>query len=154
MSAVLKTPLCRFLPMRETDLDTVMRIEKITYPHPWTYGIFRDCLKAGYSCWLLEQNSVVLGYGVMSVAVGEAHILNICIHPQHQGQGLGRELMEYLLHLARRHNAATMFLEVRPSNIAACILYENLGFNEVGLRRNYYPDKNGREDALILALEL
>ncbi len=154
MSAILKSPLCRFLPMREKDLETVMCIEKAAYPHPWTYGIFRDCLKAGYACWLLEQHHKIVGYGVMSMAVGEAHILNLCVHPKYQGRGLGRELMEYLLHLARRHHTETMFLEVRPSNVAACSLYEHLGFNEVGLRRKYYPGEKGREDALILALAL
>lgn len=154
MSAVLKTPLCRFLPMHESHLDTVMRIEKAAHRHPWTDGIFRDCLRSGYACWLLEQQARIVGYGVMSVAVGEAHVLNLCIAPQQQNQGLGREFMGYLLHLARRHNAATVFLEVRPSNKAACALYEQLGFNEVGLRRNYYPAEKGREDALILALEL
>ncbi len=140
--------------MCEADLDAVLHIEYQAYPHPWTPSIFRDCLTSGYACWLLKQDEDILGYGVMSVAVGEAHILNLCIHPQYQGQGLGLALMEHLLRLARRHHANTMFLEVRPSNVAACALYERLGFNEVGLRRNYYPDNNGREDALILALEL
>ncbi len=155
MSAVLQTPLHRFYPMHESDLDAVMHIEKMAYPHPWTQGIFHDCLKAGYACWLLKQNDCILGYAVMSIAAGEAQLLNLCIHPEHQGLGLGHELLAHLLHLARRHNAAAMFLEVRPSNHAACALYRAQGFNEVGLRRNYYPtDKKGREDALILALEL
>jgi ribosomal-protein-alanine N-acetyltransferase len=87
----------------------------------------------------------------MSVAAGECHILNLCVHPQAQGNGLGKKLLTKLLLVARKHHADTAFLEVRPSNKIAITLYSNSGFNEVGMRRNYYPAKHGREDAIIMA---
>ncbi len=157
MSAVLQSPRpksARFRPMREADLSAVMRLEQQGYLYGWTFEIFRDCLSAGYQCWLLEEAGLLLGYGVMSVAAGEAHLLNICVDPVQQGQGWGRHLLQHLLRLAQRHGTNTVFLEVRPSNTAACALYAQSGFNEVGLRRNYYPNGKHREDAVIMALEL
>ncbi|MDX1443815.1 MAG: ribosomal protein S18-alanine N-acetyltransferase [Gammaproteobacteria bacterium] len=158
MSAVPETALARFRPMRDTDLPAVMQTETAAYPHPWTEGIFRDCLRAGYNCWVIEQGDRLVGHAVMSVAVGECHILNICVHPDLQGHGLGRRLMEHLLRLARGYGAKMALLEVRPSNMAAVAMYESMDFSEVGRRRNYYPDGPGhngdREDALVMALGL
>ncbi len=140
--------------MRESDLPTVMRIEARAYDYPWTYGIFQDCLRYGYCCWVFEHDDCVDGYGIMSIAAGEAHILNLCVRPEVRRHGLGRKILNYLVDLARRHDADTVLLEVRPSNRAAVSLYHQLGFNEVGTRRNYYPAENGREDAMILAKTL
>jgi len=136
------------------DLDTVMDIESHAYDFPWTQGIFRDCLRVGYCCWCYENDGLILGYGVMSVAAGESHILNITVRPESQRQGIGGKLMKHFLQLARRHDADTVMLEVRPSNVSAISLYEKMGFNEIGVRRNYYPADEGREDALLLALSL
>jgi len=136
------------------DLDTVMDIESQAYDFPWTQGIFRDCLRVGYCCWCYENDGLIQGYGVMSVAAGESHILNITVRPESQRQGIGGKLMKHFLQLARRHNADIAMLEVRPSNTSALRLYEKLGFNEISVRRNYYPSDNGREDALLLALSL
>ena len=140
--------------MQEKDLPDVMRIEHRVYEYPWTYGIFQDCLRYGYCCWVFERDGCLDGYGIMSVAAGEAHILNLCVRPEVQRRGLGRKILGYLVDLARRHEADTVLLEVRPSNHAALKLYHVLGFNEVGMRRNYYPTKDGREDAMILAKSL
>jgi ribosomal-protein-alanine N-acetyltransferase len=140
--------------MREADLDQVLAIEQVAYPFPWTRGIFEDCLRVGYSCWVLAEGTTILGYGVMSTAVGESHVLNLCVCPDRQRQGLGRRLLGHLLRLARSHHADTALLEVRPSNRGALALYREAGFNEVGVRRGYYPGHRGREDALILALDL
>jgi len=136
------------------DLDAVMEIESRAYDFPWTQGIFRDCLRVGYCCWCYEIDGLIQGYGVMSVAAGESHILNISVRPESQRQGIGSKLMKHFLQLARRHDADTVMLEVRPSNKLAIKLYEKLGFNEIGVRRNYYPAHQGREDALLLALSL
>ena len=136
------------------DLDAVMEIESRAYDFPWTQGIFRDCLRVGYCCWCYENDGFIQGYGVMSVAAGESHILNISVRPESQRQGIGSKLMKHFLQLARRHDADTVMLEVRPSNKLAIKLYEKLGFNEIGVRRNYYPAHQGREDALLLALSL
>jgi ribosomal-protein-alanine N-acetyltransferase len=151
MSAILKQPALHFRPMRETDLEEIMAIERRSYRYPWTRLIFNDCLRAGYCCWVCERQGVVEGYGVISIATGESHLLNLCVRPESQQQGIGRKLLLHLISLARRHNAEMMFLEVRPTNRAARALYESMGFNELGSRREYYPADHGREDALILA---
>ena len=140
--------------MQLTDLSDVLRNERRGYTHPWTEGIFRDCLRNGQECWLLMCSDQNVGHGILSVAAGESHLLNVCVHPDFQGHGFGRILVEHLLERARTGEASTIFLEVRPSNVAACELYDKLGFNEVGIRENYYPSNVGREDALVLAKEL
>jgi|TARA_B110000196_G_scaffold41707_1_gene31948 [ribosomal protein S18]-alanine N-acetyltransferase len=140
--------------MQLTDLPDVLRNERRGYTHPWTEGIFRDCLGNGQECWLLMCSDQNVGHGILSVAAGESHLLNVCVHPDFQGHGFGRILVEHLLERARKGEASTIFLEVRPSNVAACELYDKLGFNEVGIRENYYPSNVGREDALVLAKEL
>lgn len=154
MSAILKNPLLRLRTMEIEDLDQVMQIEHSCYDHPWTAGIFRDCLRVGYCSWVMELDDVIIGYGVMSVAAGEAHVLNICMQTEYQGRGLGRKVLKRLLNLAKDHRVETVFLEVRMSNKVAQMLYESEGFNEIGQRRGYYPASHGREDALVFAKTL
>lgn len=152
MSAVLKGEALDIRPMRDGDLTLVLDIEREAYAFPWSEGIFRDCLRAGYCCWVVEQRDVLCGYGIMQVGSGESHILNLCVRASSRGQGLGRVLLGHLLDVAREHRADTALLEVRPTNRAALGLYAAMGFNEVGVRRGYYPGRDGREDALILAI--
>ncbi len=140
--------------MHEEDIDTVMAIEQRAYPFPWTHGIFRDCLRAGYPMWVALRDGAIVGYGVLSVAVGEAHILNICIDPDVQSRGYGRRLLRVLVRCARAQRAERVFLEVRPSNPRAIALYDDEGFNEIGRRPRYYPAHHGREDAIVMAMEL
>lgn len=154
MSAVLKQALARLRPMQDADLGTVLDIEREAYGYPWSPGIFRDCLRVGYCCWVLEYQGFVDAYGIMSVGARESHILNLCVRVGSQRQGLGRTLLAQLLDVARDHGADTTLLEVRPTNRAAITLYESMGFNEVGRRNAYYPAKGRREDALILARSL
>ena len=154
MSAVLKSVPIAVRPMQESDLDAVLAIERRGYEFPWSRTIFEDCLRVSYSCWLLQWDGVSAGHAVMSVAAGEAHILNLCVHPDLQQRGLGRFLLDHLLEVAASHLAQVMFLEVRPSNQAAHRLYAGAGFNEVGVRRNYYPARIAREDAIIMARQL
>lgn len=137
--------------MSEEDLEIVLDTEKRAYEYPWSETIFKDCLHVGYCCWVLEHDGIIVAHGVMSIAVGESHILNICVHPDYQGQGLGRKLLNHLLDLALEHDVNMTFLEVRPTNFSAIKLYLDMGFDEIGMRRNYYPAKMGREDALIFA---
>lgn len=154
VSAVLKPDQPTLRPMDETDLESVLAIENEAYPYPWSGPIFLDCLHVGYCCWVIERGSALLAYGIMSVGAGECHVLNLCVNPQFQGMGYGRAMLEHLLEIAISHHAETAFLEVRPTNFSAMSLYMNAGFNEVGVRRNYYPAKCGREDAIILARAL
>jgi len=141
-------------PMREDDLDVVLGIEQRAYPFPWTRGIFRDCLRADYPAWVLVEDGEVIGYGVLSIAAEEAHLLNVCAAPEVQGRGHGRRLLRALLRLARGRGARRVFLEVRPSNAPAIALYHDEGFNEIGRRPRYYPAHEGREDAIVMAMEL
>jgi [ribosomal protein S18]-alanine N-acetyltransferase len=155
VSAQLRHPLLNIRPMQQADLTQVMSIEEAVYPFPWTLGIFRDCLRVGYCCWVMTLDDGVIAYGVMSVVIDESHILNLCVHPDWQGKGLGRKLIQRLLKIARQHGAETTFLEVRVNNRKALKLYEGLGFVEIGRRKNYYPTTGERrEDALVMSLEL
>jgi len=129
-------------------------MEALAHAWPWTPGIFSDSLVSGYNCWVFEENERVIAYGIVQIVVGEAHLLNITVDPARQGEGLGRQLLNELIAIARP-KAETMFLEVRPSNTRAVALYNAMGFNEIGLRKNYYPAPGGgREHALMMALVL
>jgi ribosomal-protein-alanine N-acetyltransferase len=153
MSAVLKDAP-RLLAMRHDDLDEVLAIENVIYTHPWTRGNFGDSLRAGYDCrsWRLEGE--LIGYFILMVAAGEAHLLNLSIAARHQRSGHGSTLLREALELARRRGARSLFLEVRPSNAAAQALYARFGFQRVGVRRGYYPAHFGREDALVYTVAL
>ena len=140
--------------MQESDFDAIMEIENSVYPFPWSRGIFADCLRVGYSSWVLELEREIIGYAVLSAGAGEAHILNLCVAIEHQRQGHGAHILNRLLDLARWHHAKTLFLEVRPGNHSAISLYQQFDFNVVGRRPNYYPAAEDREDALVMAREL
>ena len=99
MSAVIK-PDTVFRPMQFEDLDRVMEIEPKIYSHPWSRGNFADSLHAGYSCWVYESGGEVVGYAVMMSVLDEAHLLNISIAGERQGQGLGRALLNHLVDTA------------------------------------------------------
>lgn len=153
MNAAVK-PYTQIRSMLPSDLRAVADVERSAYDYPWSRGIFRDCLLAGYSSLVLELDGNVAGYAIMSVAGGEAHILNICVHPDVQRIGYGRRLLHALLVKAEEAEAQRIFLEVRPSNPAALHLYQSVGFEKVGIRPAYYQAVNGREDAVVLALRL
>ncbi|MGH8190263.1 MAG: ribosomal protein S18-alanine N-acetyltransferase [Rhodanobacteraceae bacterium] len=140
--------------MTHADVSAVANIEAAAYEFPWSRGIFRSCLDNGHQCRVLEHGGAVIGYGVLSVGADGAHILNVCVAPLHQGRGHGAYLLRRLLDLARWHRAQRVFLEVRPSNELAHAMYERAGFNEIGRRPNYYPARRGREDAIVMAMEL
>lgn len=154
MSAVTVTSSPSVRPMTGHDLPAVLEVENAAYEFPWTLPIFRDCLRVACHCYVYETPQGIVGHGVMSVAAGECHILNICIHPEYQRQGLGAGLVHYLLDIARHKKARVALLEVRMSNTAAYRLYTKLGFDEIGIRESYYPARDGREDAIILARDL
>ncbi len=140
--------------MQPTDLKAVAAVERAAYQYPWSLGIFRDCLLAGYYCLVLDVGGSVTGYGVMSIAAGEAHLLNLCVHPNAQHLGYGRRLLNALLMKAGDADADRVFLEVRPSNAIALQLYQSVGFERIGMRPAYYQAEYGREDAVILAVTL
>ncbi len=152
--AFANAPAATLRSMRESDLDEVFAVELRAYPFPWTRKIFHDCLMASYPAWVFEQNGRIVGYGLVSVAADEGHVLNVCTAPEAQGQGLGRRMLRTLIQSARARGAQRLFLEVRPSNRTAIALYHDEGFNEIGRRPRYYPAREGREDAIVMAIEL
>lgn len=139
-------------PLTAEDLPAVLALEVQGHAFPWSRGNFEDALASAYYMVVLEQDGRVSGYGIVQVILDEGHLLNITIDTALHGQGLGRYLLQHLLDYAHSHTD-TLFLEVRPSNTRAITLYQSAGFNEIGLRRNYYPAKDGgREDALLMAM--
>lgn len=146
--------LLQFATMRAADVPLVAAMERRNYDFPWAEGIFRDCVKAGYSCQLLCQHDRLAGYGILQVAAEEAHILNLCIDKPWQRRGHARGMLHRLLHLAEHQRVHTVYLEVRPSNTGAVELYQRSGFNEIGVRKGYYDAAGGREDALVMAYSL
>lgn len=150
MVAVLQSqPSIR--PMGQADLVAVLVAEQASYPYPWSRRIFRDCLRVGYCCLVAEVNGRVRGHGIMLASAGEAHILNICVHPEVRRRGIARALLDELMGIACRAGAEAAYLEVRPSNDGAIALYRGAGFHMVGRREDYYPAAFGREDALVMA---
>ena len=140
--------------MTHEDLSSVSNIERLSYEFPWSHGVFRDCLLAGYQCVVLERNGDVAGYSILSIAAGEAHILNICVHPDFRSMGYGEKLLDDLLFRARAASVREIFLEVRPSNEHALALYKKKDFHKVADRPAYYQASHGREDANVLVKKL
>jgi len=140
--------------MNHDDLAMVSDIERRSYEFPWSHGVFRDCLLAGYKCLALVREERVAGYAILSVAAGEAHILNLCIDPEFRALGYGERMLDELLYRARTAFVREIFLEVRPSNTAAIALYRKRGFHQVAARPAYYQANEGREDAAVLAKKL
>ncbi|NBW88812.1 MAG: ribosomal-protein-alanine N-acetyltransferase [Gammaproteobacteria bacterium] len=157
MSAVLDdhaVPRLAFRPMRLEDVLEVAQLERDSYRFPWSEGILRDCVRVGYCCRVVEIEHALVGYGIVSVGAGEAHLLNLCVRAAYRTRGIGRRLLEHMFEQARVEGAKELFLEVRPSNTAAIRLYQAMGFASVGLRRGYYQAENGREDAIVMRLDL
>ena len=143
-------PQVTLRPMFDTDLDAVLAIEQRSYAFPWSRGIFRDCLRVGYGCCVLEVDCVLIGYGIISSGAGESHLLNVCIREEFRARGMGRRLLRELLDMAAHAGARITFLEVRPANLGAIRLYESMGFHQIGVRRGYYQAEGGREDAIVM----
>ncbi len=154
MSAVLDDPAPVLRDMCNEDVPEVAAIENETYAFPWSQGIFLDCLRARYQCRVLVRDGLIAGYGIMAIGPEEAHILNICVRSSLRRRGYGELLLQKLLEQARDAEAQFVFLEVRPSNRAAICMYEDAGFTRIGARKAYYRSAGGREDAVVLALEI
>jgi ribosomal-protein-alanine N-acetyltransferase len=152
IAAVLPETAIR--PMQAADLYGVELVERAAYNYPWSRAVFRDCLLAGYYSLVLDINGQVSGYAIMSIAAAEAHVLNLCVHPDMRRLGYGRRLLNALLFRAQDAAVKQMFLEVRPSNYAALQLYRSAKFEQVGIRKAYYQAEDGREDAVVLSLTL
>jgi ribosomal-protein-alanine N-acetyltransferase len=137
--------------MVHDDVVVVSDIERRSYEFPWSHGVFRDCLLAGYSCVIVERGDLVVGYGILSMAAGEAHILNLCVDSNYQLLGYGDRLLDEILMRARGAEIKEVFLEVRPSNESAIALYQKKGFRRIAYRPAYYQARKGREDAAVFS---
>ena len=136
------------------DIDAVFAIEQAVQAYPWTRGNFADALRNGYLCRVDETHGEIRGYAVLMPVMDEAELLNIGVAADQQRKGLGRAMLLEMLDIAREKNICRVFLEVRASNAAALALYRSAGFAEIGLRRGYYRNAGGNEDAITMACDL
>lgn len=141
--------------MTPGDVDAVLAIEQAVQRFPWTRGNFADALNSGYLCCVeATESGEIRGYAILMPLADEAELLNIGVAQAEQRKGLGRMLLGEMLERARAGNLRRVFLEVRPSNGAAIALYRNAGFSEIAVRRDYYRNAQGSEDAWLMACEL
>jgi [ribosomal protein S18]-alanine N-acetyltransferase len=147
-------PQLHYRRMRMADLPEVAGMEKSLYEFPWSLGNFRDSVGAAYDCWVVTHGETVIGYAVLMVALDEAHLLNFAVSGEWQNQGIGRGFLRHMIEVARVAGCQIVYLEVRPSNLAARHLYRGVGFQQIAIRPDYYPARSGREDALFLGLSL
>ena len=143
-------------PMQASALDEVFALEQSVYPYPWTMANFVDSLNSNYEAWVLrDQQGDLLGYFLLMAIVDEAHLLNVAVSAEKQGQGLGRFLLNQAVACARGLGMESVLLEVRPSNTRALEIYERYGFKQIGRRKGYYPAANQqREDAIVMRFEV
>jgi len=155
-----------FMPMQTADLDEVLKIESVSHIHPWTNGNFSDSLAAGHWAYCIRPQvdqmvkgsyldpAVLWAYCVLFPAVDELHLLNITVSPHLRKLGLGQRIMAAIEGVAAQQKMPRIILEVRPTNSAAVALYQKLGYEQIGVRKNYYPanpETGSREDALVMA---
>lgn len=141
--------------MTREDVEAAFAIELAVQRFPWTRGNFIEVLDSGYVCRVDEaEDGEIRGYAILRPLVDEAELLNVSVAATRQRKGLGRVILGAMLEIARDRNMRRVFLEVRSSNVAAMALYRSAGFSEIGMRRDYYRDANGSEDALVMACEL
>ena len=151
MSSVQKNLILQYIDMIDDHIRDVIDIENDSYGYPWSEKIFFDCIKHNYLCKVLLLDNAVIGYLISSIVQNECHIMNLCIRKEFRGNSYGKYLLNELHEEVINSNCILVFLECRPSNLSALNLYKSEGYNEIGLRKNYYPAPNGYEDALMLA---
>lgn len=150
-------PQLRLVPMRHHMLDTVMAVEREAYPFPWTRDNFASSIASGYLAECLfdpADPQRLIGYYVVQPGFQEMHLLNVTVAVSEQGRGWGRQLMNAICVRCVQHASPKLWLEVRMSNLRARTLYEHMGFTRAGTRRGYYPAVGGREDAIVMVLDL
>ena len=140
--------------MTESDLEAVLEIERLSNPFPWTEQNFIDCLRRDYYCLIQTYSDGVSGFAIQSIALDEAHLLNIGVSSNKRRQGLGSDLLEKIIYASEAMGSNKIFLEVRVSNAAATNLYLDFGFKQIGVRKDYYRLPEGKEDALLMSKSL
>ncbi|NRD77621.1 ribosomal protein S18-alanine N-acetyltransferase [Bacillus sp. BRMEA1] len=148
------TDLYHFRFMREEDIDQVLEVEHASFTLPWSREAFYNELHNNkFAVYIvLEHEERIIGYCGMWMVIDEAHVTNVAILPEYRGRKLGDAMMNRLMSLAREMGAKSMTLEVRVSNVIAQSLYRKMGFQNGGIRKNYYSDN--LEDALVMWVNL
>lgn len=141
-----------FHQMLIDDVTEVVELEQAVSPGPWSPSIFLDCFQAGYECWVLRSDGIA-GFAIASLGAGEAHLLNLAVTPSKQGFGFGGRLLRKIIGVVKEKGAERIFLEVRPSNLKAQVIYQRAGFEFLGKRPNYYGAPR-REDALVYTMQI
>ncbi|MEX0446310.1 ribosomal protein S18-alanine N-acetyltransferase [Xenorhabdus sp. SGI246] len=136
------------------DLPVAFQIEQASHAFPWSEKTFYSNQGERYLNYKITLNDQMIGFAIVQCVLDEATLFNIAIRPEYQSQGHGKTLLKYLVDVLPHKQINTLWLEVRRSNRSAVRLYEDLGFNEVSIRKNYYPTATGKEDAIIMALPL
>jgi len=156
MTQVWDLARLNYAPMQDTDLPEVLELEQTVYPYPWSMANFVDSLASGYQSWVLrDTDNELMGYFLLMAIVDEAHLLNVAVSAERQGQGLGRFLLNQAVACARGLGMESVLLEVRPSNTRALEIYQRYGFQTIGRRKGYYPAANQqREDAIVMRFGL
>jgi ribosomal-protein-alanine N-acetyltransferase len=156
MTPVWDLARLNYAPMQDSDLQEVLDLEQTVYPHPWSMANFLDSLASGYEAWVLrDTDNELMGYFLLMAIVDEAHLLNVAVSAERQGQGLGRFLLNQAVACARGLGMESVLLEVRPSNTRALDIYQRYGFETIGRRKGYYPAANQqREDAIVMRFAL
>jgi ribosomal-protein-alanine N-acetyltransferase len=139
--------------MQEKDVVAVYKLEKLSQPRPWPRWFFRKQLRTS-SCWVLEEQGMIVGFGIVVMVKDWAHIMNMCVAPGYRRRGLGHRIILHLLEVARRLQASHAWLEVRPTNIPAINLYRKMGFRKIQIRKNYYIIPSGKENAIVMVRRL
>lgn len=137
-------------PMQARDLPAVYQLEEASQRFPWPHWFFRHNLRRHASCWVLEKNHEVIGFGIAAFEKGQAHIMNMCVDAAFRRRGLGRRILLQLLTITKKHHVPKAWLEVRTTNRPAIMLYHELGFRRKAIRRGYYLTSHGRQDAIIM----
>ena len=153
-TADFSSPSLSYRGIRDDDIAAVALIEQDVYVFPWSAGNFRDSLLSGYQCWGCLMDGELIGYAIILLSLDEAHLLKLAVSRNWQSQGVGARFLNFVISESKRMGCEMLYLEVRPSNAIGRRLYDRFGFQQLGLRRHYYPATTGREDALFLGLNI
>lgn len=140
--------------MNKEDLEIIVAIEQRVFPFPWSMSDFQKCLDDNHYCYTYTEDREIIAYGILYLKQAEGHLVNLCVEPEYQRQGIGSLLLSHLLTLARQDSIISIILEVRPSNFSALCLYQKFGFKEIGIQKDYYFKEKGFENAVVMALNL
>ncbi|MBE0419315.1 ribosomal protein S18-alanine N-acetyltransferase [Pseudoalteromonas nigrifaciens] len=150
--------MINFKSVDATAIPQLMAIEAACHSHPWTLNTMSSCIGGRYFNLAAFNGDTMVGFYIGEKAGPDFTLMDICVAPSEQGKGIAKQLLNQFIDYGEQQNAENLFLEVRESNTPAIKLYENAGFIEMSVRKNYYPSdnpaKNGFEDAILMGMAL